>query len=640
MPLGRSAKNSVAQPQSGVSEPSTTSPIDVPSDSSRSSFALNFGRYSHSASSRSDRGDSLSSSARSRDGPVSSNMSRTNSRSGYRHSRPHILFDLVRQDDIRTAHAIEISCLLREDVSSMQQLTVRLERAPNLFIGAYVSIPPPFVAGPLSVTSIEHRRRLVGFISATAAPANITQSMYGHSNSSMARVVCIQNLCVDPNMRRQGIGRHLMETLIQRLQTTERGDKSTGQEYEMLSVVCPEKRISFFDQFDFKFRGASYISHGIDPWFELYRNIFPDASRKTSFTADAIAELKRSTSSFALPPAQHAAHSLPSTVEHEISNTSSYPHHGSGQGSWALSPLSTSPNAQPFISDDQMFAKLLEQNSLSEGAARDLGLPAPAQTKRKDTGKALEQIFGEAIASKLPSEDARTAIQARIVDRNTNKNICRLLCPDDNCGCVIIGRQSADWQVREIGPLADAVTASRFDSDEPNRNLNSAPWLRTLFQAVPSGATIGPVRGFWRLPDPMAFDNATFSRSVPWHVPQRQTSQSGLWAPPGVSTSDTAKEEVTSRHRRSERDTRSSLRSAVRPMEPQDSWSSEQMRDSWLDVVPGEDRIIKFIMCPDCGCGPLGFMILPLDQDTDSQDKSSHPVQECFTAAYSVHYDM
>lgn len=571
------------------------------------------------------------------------------------HNKQSITIDALRMDELRAAQHVLSTYFPHEEVPSIAQLSSRFEHAHHLTLGAYVTLPPPMVSGPLSGTN-ESRRKLIGVISATAAPANITQGMYGHSTSNLARVVCIQDFGVEQGQRHQGIGTELLATFIRRLQTMDFGDKAHGQEYEIISVVCPRRRKSFFQQFGFEFHSYSYEQRAADVWAEMRRPIHTGTSLSidTSFAQEDWADQHSALSSRGILPlfgtATHQAPSRSYNVnEAERLSSSDDPHlfRYEPNSPSVMTPVSATPN------NDHTLALLLQKANMTEGAARDLGIiPSSAPSKpKKNPGKALEAIFGEAFASKTFEEDIRQAVKSRIVDFKYYLNLHPLLCPNESCDCTLVARNSAEWSIRETGPLMDTVPSVNGETSASLGNLDNpiAPWMNSLFQTSSDAhATIGPLRGFWHVPNPMGFDNVTFSRCIEWNVPNRtiHSSQNQESTSPSSSlTSHTGRSSsIGVRRKRSSRSSFTALRQSLHmlessPQEVPENTVLDVTDESRLDVMPGEKRLVKHIMCPDCGCGPLGFTILPRTSTSETQQKDVQS-NDCYLAAFRVRYNV
>lgn len=668
MPLGRSSKSGHVD-RHGAEPGSESSHTE-----GRSTFNLGFGRPPHSGG-RQERSDS-SSSAKGHAKESSGGGGNGQGRVQNKHKQAVIL-DLVRPDELRSAHSIEAASLPREEASTIAQLVYvrscshskRQELAPQLFIGAFVNLPPPMVAGPLSVSS-EGRRRLVGFCSATVAPAHVTQSMYGSTHSDQAHVVCLHDFCVERGSRHQGIGRRLMARFLRRAQNGAHGEASRGTQMELVSIISPPKRMSFFLSCGFKIHGPSYIPKSVEPWVEM--RYFFDAHHEVrrADTSFSTSDLLAGEHDYSAPPSEGHEHALFATeqqAQRSAAGSLSYSQNSSemsptapwGMGNFSLSPTESSPG----MTNDQVLAALIANNSLSEGAARDLGLPvakegqqnAPAHSK--DTGKALSTIWGQAVAAKTASEDSLTALEARIVDRTHSSNIHKLLCPNENCGCGLVGRQSAKWAVKEMGPLSDK-DAVRLDEASPpilldltnaqeglgTDPLSGAPWDHILQRRIGTvGNTIGAVRGFWQLDGPMQFDNVSFSKNTAWKVPEATVHlRSPSRSSPG--SIDLSSSHGSKRSDKSPRGSFGSLRGAIQPLAQVEQSQTPPSTNNTespvsLGLTPGEERVVKYVLCPDCGCGPLGFMILPSDSNVEHQARKGYSDTHCYVAAYRVRYD-
>lgn len=512
------------------------------------------------------------------------------------------------------------------------------------------------VAGPLSVSG-EARRRLVGFCTATVAPAAITQSMYGNTNSELARIVCIQNFCVERASRRQGIGQRLMRRLLHRIQSGATSDGSPArQQFETVTIVSPPKRMLFFMKCGFSIHGPSYIARGIEPWVEMRYTIDSPSEIQRADTSVSTATMatEESEETISPPSAQGNMYQV-SEYGGERGTSGSSSAELSPSAPWGMGTFSMSPIEATTLPNDQVLAALLAKNNLSEGAARDLGLPVQssdgqpsARPRSQNPGKLLSSVFGQAVAAKTAAEDSLAALKARLVSRTDGHNLCRLFCPNEKCSCVIVGRQSAEWVYREMGPLSEEDAVS-IDSELillDHASTNMFAFESAIQNRLPGaeGKTIGPVRAFWVLRGPMQFDNVSFSKNTTWKVPE----PSSLSRAPSRSFSG-ASESNSPTSRRPEHRPHSgfgSRRNSIQPFQPKSpetpapSQSAYPPSSSSLGLTPGEERVVKYILCPDCGCGPLGFMILPSDTASDQAAQKGYSEIPCYFAAYRARYEL
>lgn len=507
------------------------------------------------------------------------------------------------------------------------------------------------VAGPLSG---ETRRRLVGFCTATVSPAAITQSMYGSTNSELAHVVCIHDFCVERSSRRQGIGQRLMRKLLGRIEAGFSGEgKPLRHQFERVTIVTPPKRMSFFMKCGFKIHGPSYIAKSCEPWVEMRYTVesSPEIQREDLSTS-LVEQVDDSISPTMTPERAFSTSDHPS--EHSASGPGSADH--SGSAAWGMGSFSLSPIEAPALQSDQVLAALLAQSSLSEGAARDLGLPirptentpAPTQPQPQNPGKLLSSVFGQAVAAKTAAEDSLAALKARIVSRAGGRNLCRLFCPNEHCHCVIAGRQAGTWQTKEMGPLSEkdavAVDSELILLDHTSK---TTPLLNAEVQMRLPGSelsTIGPVRAFWVLNGPMQFDNVSFSKNAVWKVPEPSpnSQEAARSLPNGSETSGWSGRRPEPRSQSTFATRMNSTQSTLsKSDETSDSSLPARGKDSYtLGLTPGEERIVKYILCPDCGCGPLGFMILPVGASSEQAAQKGYSDITCYLAAYRVRYEL
>ncbi|WFD34695.1 hypothetical protein MCUN1_001539 [Malassezia cuniculi] len=611
MPLGR--KSSGKFDTGDVRAALSMTPVGDGEARSRISFP-----FSASGSRRNTDSQSRSSSSSSVVG-VSSN--------GHRSA---ITFDYLKSDEVRAASTIARATLPKEDSLSFEVMINRQKAAPHLFYGAFVDIPQsmPIAAGPLSVSGSEPRRRLIGFCTATAAPAMIAQSFYGHSTSDLARIVCIHLVCVEKQYRHQGLGLRLLAAFIDRIQTVESGQSSEKPHgYEVISLICREQTVGFFMKAGFKFHGVSHISRGTsNEWIEMRRPVKGSTPRfDSALTFEDLWHPDRSSLSIPL--------SAQTTIEQQQSRSFG----DTPNNICTESPLSVSPP----MTQEKMLAALLAQSNISEGTARDLGISPTQQPQlQRSTSSAipLSVVFGRAVAAKTPWEDSLDALVAHLVEKSSGTNRARLYCPDESCNCSLIAKNTAVWETKEFGPLVDTNVMVR-NKDGGSSELQTSLAMDQLKFSWPEGRytkrdqtvgvardPIGPIRGMWVLSSPMQFDNVSFSHDVAWKVPPPTVqAQSPVEAP-----------------KEKKRQMSMSMRSLSTsdPQRGQTNTSREtdngELPSYKLGVVPGETRTIKYITCPDCGAGPLGFMLVSSEGDASANGYSN---QKCYVSASRVRYE-
>ncbi|CAO1618528.1 unnamed protein product [Sympodiomycopsis kandeliae] len=185
----------------------------------------------------------------------------------------------------------------------------------------------------------------------------------------------------------------------------------------------------------------------------------------------------------------------------------------------------------------------------------------------------FSSVLGQTLAGKTFVEDAFVALEARLVDRRKGRedeedsgasqdsNLAEIWCPREECGCKIIRKGVAIWELAESGPLSDPKLSldsmpSHSSPLPPTPQPPPAPASHiralkererehlksmkkdgetystrsTLPGAPPSHQTSTPIRPFWSLLNPMSFENVAFSKDVKWTPPlphERENSFSG-----------------------------------------------------------------------------------------------------------------
>ncbi|EIN05526.1 acyl-CoA N-acyltransferase [Punctularia strigosozonata HHB-11173 SS5] len=175
-----------------------------------------------------------------------------------------LFFELLPEEDIPTAHAIELDgtfFLLKEalggvlisrhclgfppdEAATLEAFRYRQGNAPDLFLGAYIA-----------------PRQLVGYVCSTASsfPTLTHESMSKHEPNAPS--VCIHSVCVAPNHRKKGIALRLLQSYLDRLQST--------TSYERVLLITHEELRVLYEAAGFEFVGESAVQHGPKPWFEM-----------------------------------------------------------------------------------------------------------------------------------------------------------------------------------------------------------------------------------------------------------------------------------------------------------------------------------------------------------------------------------
>ncbi|TKY90154.1 hypothetical protein EX895_000152 [Sporisorium graminicola] len=545
----------------------------------------------------------------------------------------NLIFDYVRPEEVRAAHALEVEGYPPEDAASYEKLLSRQTAAPHLFLGAFVPMPPPKVAGPLSVSG-QPRRRIVGFITATAAPALTLRSMSTHDTSEDACIVCIHSVCVAPEMQRKGLATRMLENYISRIRKAEEGKGPEGDKgkrgYETLALLAHEELTGLYKKVGFRIQCVSHIQYGSGQWLEMRRSVYPtpgsngptsrisgsQLTRTTSATSssasDDIAASRRLTSTIAPSKAQESSTDSTPTVQDkrplappETKSATSTP-----------TPAATSPPGMP--SQASIMAALAAQSQPG-----------------KNPGQTYTSILGQAVAAKTPAEDAGMALEARLVDRESGTNLAKLYCPMENCRCCILAKGAGEFTRKESGPLSSPsleLPNSPSPPQAPAFPLHAA-------SAGVSHRLLTSVKGFWMVAGPLQFDNVGFSRDLKWTVPLSNdpTSPKAGSSPASGSNSlsnsvellgqrskaqekeakEKQKKEDKERQReekeRRKKEKRDRKRTGGSGSDDSDEDVASLLAHLSLGLTPGEELTVKYLLCPDCECGPLGFTILPAE---------------------------
>ncbi|SNX81435.1 uncharacterized protein MEPE_00140 [Melanopsichium pennsylvanicum] len=544
-----------------------------------------------------------------------------------------LVFDYIRPEEVRPAHALEVEGFSPEDAASYERLLSRQTAAPHLFLGAFVPMPPPKVAGPLSVSG-QPRRRIVGFITGTAAPALTLRSMSTHDTSEDARIVCIHSVCIAPEMQRKGLATRMLENYIARIRKAEEGKGPEGDKgkrgYETLALLAHEELTGLYKKVGFRIQCVSHIQYGSGQWLEMRRSVYSSpATGPGSKIGSALARTASATSSGSddavatagIKTRLAAAAAIPSAKQDPPSSTPSTPVNEQVKApvaatqSKAVAPAACKPNSPPGMpSQASIMAALAAQSQPG-----------------KSPGQTFTSLLGQAVAAKTPAEDAGMALEARLVDRDTGSNLAKLYCPMENCRCCILAKHAGEWTRKESGPLSNPALELPNSPSPPQ-----GPAFPIHHAAKENGnhRLLTTVKGFWMVNGPLQFDNVGFSRDIKWTAPANPMSPkvencaspltSNITELTGQRTK--AQEKDAKEKQKREEKERQKEGKEKKKKEKRDrkrgggsgSDSSDEDIDALLShlslgLTPGEELTVKYLLCPDCECGPLGFSILPTE---------------------------
>jgi len=159
-----------------------------------------------------------------------------------------LFFDLISAEEVEAVYRLEIQGFSPDEASTLERLRFRQEKAPELFLGAFVP-------------QTGSNRTLLGYVDGVLS-SEITltaESMSTHVPG--ARTVIIHGVCVTPDARKRGIASALLAEYQRRL--------ADAGSYERALLIAHEEMIAFYERIGFKSRGLSSIIYAGIPWFEL-----------------------------------------------------------------------------------------------------------------------------------------------------------------------------------------------------------------------------------------------------------------------------------------------------------------------------------------------------------------------------------
>lgn len=636
-----------------------------------------------------------------------------------------LYFDLVRANEIGHAHRLEVQSYDQDDAASLDIMRYRQKEAPHLFLGAFLPLPLPKVSGPLSMSG-PPPRKLIGFVSGTAASALTAWAIKNHLDDENAWLICLWSVCVASDYRKKGLGLKLIEEYIRRLRRAEEGEKKKG--YECVATLCHEDTIPLFEKAAFKKLGVSHINAGSGGWFELRRYISPkdhddeEEGEGSGGSASDKNEVRSplSLSGFLNNPV--TARPEPEDVGEEVATTPTQElerrlqahavssSNGDGKPTPLIIPQSKGESESAVFSSPTMLSptvidssglpadtnkEVKVSSSPQQSGSSDMSSAAPAlsgtspfgdtstfstakimealgkqqQTNKnregpRNPGIAYSTIMGQTLASKTSVEDAFYALEARLVNREDQSNLADLYCPREECSCLLIKGGNADWEIAEMGPLTQANLSLPNSPSPPSAPVPPPPASLDRVRSALGGHQRDPsvtstaAHAFWIVHSPMIFENIGFSRDSEWRLPplpSQSLSSNGSEGDSSIggngSSSGTGTERKKPTKRASlfrgirdtidktkeRRNTNSSNASAGQGQKPSPKslsptsagilssssssatstmGASFQSATSEASVVDGSNGSlkkvkVKYLLCADCDCGPLGYTVLP-----------------------------
>ncbi|GAB1521212.1 hypothetical protein RhiTH_004303 [Rhizoctonia solani] len=174
-----------------------------------------------------------------------------------------LFFDLVRADEIGTAHELEAAGYPLDEAASLDALKYRQSVAPNFFLGAYLPNP----------------RTLIGFIVSTLSPSpTLTHhSMEVHEPEPKPSSVCIHSVCVASTYHRRGIALKLLQEYLERMEKI--------LDVARVLLICKAPLKPLYTRAGFAEVGPSAVVHGQDPWFEMRKDFNRDQPPQATILA-------------------------------------------------------------------------------------------------------------------------------------------------------------------------------------------------------------------------------------------------------------------------------------------------------------------------------------------------------------------
>lgn len=282
----------------------------------------------------------------------------------------------------------------------------------------------------------------------------------------------------------------------------------------------------------------------------------------------------------------------------------------------------------------------------------------------RNPGIAYSTIMGQTLASKTSVEDAFYALEARLVNREDQSNLADLYCPREECSCLLIKGGNADWEIAEMGPLTQANLSLPNSPSPPSAPVPPPPAsldrVRSAFGGHQRDASVTSTaaHAFWIVHSPMIFENIGFSRDSEWRLPplpSKSISSNGSEGDSNLGGYGSSSSAGTERKKpvkrgslfrgirdtidktKERRNTTSSNasggaghKSSPKSLSPTSAGilssssssatsamgASFQSATSEASVVDGSNGNlkkvkVKYLLCADCDCGPLGYTVLP-----------------------------
>ena len=167
---------------------------------------------------------------------------------------PQLIFKNLNVSYLDVVDQLESASYPEDEKATREKLHLRLTRAPELFMGAFVVV----------VKNNEDDRKeeeiLVGYVCSTkTSQESLThESMSRHEEEG--RTVCIHSVVVRDSWRKRGVGSQMMQQYLR---------LPFMQHVDQLLLLSKEHLIPFYEKAGFELLGLSPVDHGSEKWYDL-----------------------------------------------------------------------------------------------------------------------------------------------------------------------------------------------------------------------------------------------------------------------------------------------------------------------------------------------------------------------------------
>ncbi|KAI8512548.1 hypothetical protein Bbelb_091870 [Branchiostoma belcheri] len=146
-------------------------------------------------------------------------------------------------EEVEEASKLETAGYPADEAASLETLRARYAAESRLFLGYFKN------------------EKLLGFVCATSTNADHLTEESMHTHMPRGETVCIHSVCVDQNMKRQGIATKLLQEFVPHV-------KGSFPEAKRICLICHEYLIPLYTKAGFVLVGLSEVVHGKEAWCE------------------------------------------------------------------------------------------------------------------------------------------------------------------------------------------------------------------------------------------------------------------------------------------------------------------------------------------------------------------------------------